>query len=160
MNGNTIVGGGFHAAPRFLMTVIRNKIDSSTRIMVTSLLIDMSSCQTICIFEFISSAGGHGNPPLQNDVSFQDRIIRNEAEYRDIWIYRHQRAQMGSRPVSHGMTRFSNSDNENPRHTLSPRFSISTRCLYHLRGDLRSPALATLLWFIRLSNLAYHSVSL
>ena len=103
------VGEGLCALPQIKLTETGNLVDKSIRFVnenMSGVLIEKHTIMPNHIHLLIElSAGGHGNPPLQDIVgriksytthkyggklwqrSFHDHIVRNEDDYNKIWQY-------------------------------------------------------------------------
>ena len=103
------VGEGLCALPQIKLTETGNLVDESIRFVnenMSGVLIEKHTIMPNHIHLLIElSAGGHGNPPLQDIVgriksytthkyglniwqtSYHDHIVRNEDDYNKIWQY-------------------------------------------------------------------------
>ncbi len=105
-----IVGEGFHALPKNILTPIGKEIDKSIQYIdknYDGVRIDKYVIMPnhIHLIVFLENTGGRGNPPLQYVIgqlksyttnkyqntlwqrSFHDHIIRGEKDYNKIWEY-------------------------------------------------------------------------
>ena len=102
------VGEGLCALPQIKLTETGNLVDESIRLPenMSGVLIEKHTIMPNHIHLLIElSAGGHGNPPLQDVIgriksyttyryggklwqrSYHDHIIRSESDYLKIWTY-------------------------------------------------------------------------
>ena len=103
------VGEGLCALPQIKLTETGNLVDESIRFVnenMSGVLIEKHTIMPNHIHLLIElSAGGHGNPPLQDIVgriksytthkyglniwqtSYHDHVVRNEDDYNKVWQY-------------------------------------------------------------------------